>query len=114
MKTRRSDCSVNKALNILDPVFVQERDWPIARGGFLKLNRLLKIVKEIIKHGKLNSTEDFFSVVNRLTGTISTFSSNTDNYENITQILDLSFMILQDGIKLTDKLLDRHASDLEL
>ncbi|XP_032690190.1 uncharacterized protein LOC116853290 isoform X2 [Odontomachus brunneus] len=105
---------INKALVILDPLFVQEREWPVARGGLLKLNRLLKILKEVLKHGKLNSTDDFFSVMDRLAGRISAFSSNADNYENITKILDLSFMILQDGIKLTNRLLDRHVNDFEL
>jgi len=99
---------------VLDPVFAYERDWPVARTGLLKINRLLKIVKEVIKNREVNSTDDFFSVMDRLRGAISTFSSNPDNYENITQILDLSFLILQDGIKLTNKLLDRHANDFEL
>lgn len=101
-------------MEVLDPVFAYERDWPIARRGFLKLNRLLKMVKEVLKDRRDNSTDDFFSVMDRLRGAISTFSSNTDNYENITQILDLSFLILQDGIKLTNKLLDRHENDFEL
>lgn len=93
---------------------MQERNWPIARSGFLKLNRLLKMVKEVLKNGKLNSTDDVFSVIERLEGTAWSFFSNQDNYENITQILDLSFLILQDGIKLTEKLLDRHVNDFEL
>ncbi|XP_011684588.1 PREDICTED: uncharacterized protein LOC105447955 isoform X2 [Wasmannia auropunctata] len=106
----------NKALVVLDPVFEYERNWPIARRGFLKINKLLRMVKEIVKNRKVNSTDDddFFTVMNRLRGTISTFSSNLDNYDNITQILDLSFLILQDGIRLTNKLLDRHESDFEL
>lgn len=99
---------------VLDPVFAYERDWPLARSGLLKINRLLKMVKEFVKNGRANSTDDFFSVINRLRGAISTFSSNPDNYENVTQILDLSFLILEDGMKLTNKLLDRHASDFEL
>lgn len=108
--------SINKAIAILDPVFAYERDWPVARSGFLKLNRLLKMVKELVKYRKLNSTEtdDFFNVMDRLGGAISTFSSNSNNYDNITQILDLSFLILQDGLKLTNKLLDRHKDDFEL
>lgn len=107
---------INKAIAILDPVFAYERDWPVARSGFLKLNRLLKMVKELVKYRKLNSTEtdDFFNVMDRLGGAISTFSSNSNNYDNITQILDLSFLILQDGLKLTNKLLDRHKDDFEL
>ncbi|XP_014474957.1 PREDICTED: ATP-binding cassette sub-family A member 13 isoform X2 [Dinoponera quadriceps] len=105
---------INKAIVILDPVFMQEREWPIARGGLLKLNRLLKIVKEVLKYGKSNSTDDFFSVMDQIAGTISSFSSNSDKYENITKILDLSFLILQDGVKLTDKLLDRYVDKFEL
>lgn len=105
---------MNKAIVILDPVFGQEREWPIARSGLLKINRLLKMMKEVLKNGKLNSTDDFFSVMDRLKGTISSFVSNPDNYENITQILDLSFLILQDGMKLTNRLLDRHVNDFEL
>ncbi|KAL6258986.1 hypothetical protein P5V15_008908 [Pogonomyrmex californicus] len=105
---------INKAIAILDPIFAYERDWPIARSGFLKLNRLLKLVKEFM-HQKINSTEDdIFSMMDRLHGTISTFSENSENNENITQILDLSFLILQDGIKLTNKLLDRNVDDFEL
>lgn len=74
------------------------------------------MVKEVVKYRKLNSTDadDFFSVMDRLGGAISTFSSNSDNYDNITQILDLSFLILQDGIRLTNKILDRHKDDFEL
>lgn len=72
------------------------------------------MVKEVVKNREVNSTDDFFSVMNRLRGAISTFSSNSENYENITQILDLSFLILQDGMKLTNKLLDRHVDDFEL
>lgn len=100
----------------MDPVFAYERDWPVARSGFLKLNRLLKMVKEVVKDRKLNSTDadDFFDVIDRLGGAITNFSSNSDNYENLTQILDLSFLILQDGIKLTNKILDRHVDDFEL
>lgn len=100
----------------MDPVFAYERDWPVARSGFLKLNRLLKMVKEVVKDRKLNSTDadDFFDVMDRLGGAISTFSSNSDNYDNITQILDLSFLILEDGIRLTKKILDRHEDDFEL
>lgn len=71
------------------------------------------MVKELVKNREVNSTDDFFTVMNRLRGMISTFS-NLDNYENITQILDMSFMILQDGIKLTNRLLDRHVDDFEL
>ncbi|XP_019697173.1 ATP-binding cassette sub-family A member 13 isoform X1 [Harpegnathos saltator] len=105
---------INKAIVILDPVFTQERDWSTARGGFLKISRLLKMVKEVLKYGKLNSTDDFFSVMDRLGGAIKTFASDADNYNNITQILDLSFLILQDGVKLTDRLLERHVGDFEL
>ncbi|XP_020291877.1 uncharacterized protein LOC109858741 isoform X2 [Pseudomyrmex gracilis] len=101
---------MNKALVVLDPIFAYERDWPVARSGFLKLNRLLKMVKEIADHSNLNDTDDFFTVIDHLRGAIS----NSNNYENITQILDLSFLILQDGIKLTNKLLDRHVDDFEL
>lgn len=72
------------------------------------------MVKEVVKNRKVNSTDDFFTVMNRLSGAISTFFSNSENYENITQILDLSFLILQDGMKLTNKLLDRHVNDFEL
>ncbi|XP_018348552.1 PREDICTED: uncharacterized protein LOC108752306 [Trachymyrmex septentrionalis] len=106
---------INKALVVLDPIFAYERDWPIARSGFLKINKLLKIVKEVLKNHEVNSTpDDFFTVINRLRGAISTFSSNPDNYENITQILDISFLILQDGMKLTNKLLNRHADSFKL
>ncbi|XP_024889665.1 ATP-binding cassette sub-family A member 13 isoform X1 [Temnothorax curvispinosus] len=105
---------INKALVVLDPVFAYERDWPVARSGFLKINRLLKMVKEVVKNREVNSTDDFFSVMDRLRGAISAISSNPDNYENITQILDLSFQIMQDGIKLTNKLLDRHVDGFEL
>jgi len=72
------------------------------------------MVKEVVKNHEDNSTDDFFTVMERLRGAISTFSSNRDNYENITQILDLSFLVLQDGMKLTKKLLDRHVDDFEL
>ncbi|RLU15876.1 hypothetical protein DMN91_011632 [Ooceraea biroi] len=105
---------MNKALEVLDPVFAYERDWPLARSGFLKLNKLLKMVKELVKGDAANSMDDFFSVMDRLTGTIQDFSSDPINYENITQILDLSFTILQDGIMLTRKLLDRHQDQFEL
>ncbi|KAG5315958.1 ABCAD protein, partial [Acromyrmex insinuator] len=106
---------INKALVVLDPIFAYERDWPIARSGFLKINKLLKIVKEVLKNHEVNSTpDDFFTVINRLRGAISTFSTSPDNYENITQILDISFLILQDGMKLTNKLLNRHADNFKL
>jgi len=111
----RFNFSINKALVVLDPIFAYERDWPIARSGFLKINKLLKIVKEVLKNHEVNSTpDDFFTVINRLRGAISTFSSSPDNYENITQILDISFLILQDGMKLTNKLLNRHADNFKL
>lgn len=72
------------------------------------------MVKEVVENQEVNSTDDFFSVMDRLRGTTSTFFSNPNNYENITRILDLSFLILQDGIKLTNRLLDRHVNDFEL
>lgn len=98
---------------VLDPVFAYERDWPLARRGFLKVNKLLTMVKEVVKNQQVNSTDDFSTVIKRLSGTISALSL-PDNYENITQILDLSFLILQDGMKLTNKILDRHMDDFNL
>lgn len=98
----------------MDPIFAYERDWPIARSGFLKLKKLLGMVKETVKKGELDTSDDFFTVIDRLIGTVSSFSSNPDNYENITQIFDLSFLILQDGVRLTKKLIDRHMDDFVL
>jgi len=105
---------MNKALEVLDPVFAYERDWPIARSGLLKLNKLLKAVQELADDDTENSDDDFFNVMDRLTGTIQDFSFDPVRYENITQILDMSYTILQDGIKITKKLLDRHQNDFEL
>lgn len=106
--------SMNKALEVLDPVFAYERDWPVARSGLLKLNRLLRMVKELVKDDAGNSTYDFFSVMDRLIGTVQDFSSDPTNNENVTQILDLTFTIVQDGMKLTKKLLDCHQNQFEL
>jgi len=105
---------MNKALEVLDPVFAYERDWPIARSGLLKLNKLLKAVQELTDDDAKDSDDDFFSTMDRLTGTIQDFSSDSIHYENITQILDLSYTILQDTMKITKKLLDRHQNDFEL
>nr|XP_012136751.1 PREDICTED: uncharacterized protein LOC100878441 isoform X3 [Megachile rotundata] len=105
---------VNKSLTILDPVFSAEHDWPIARRVFLRLQKLLELAKEMKDDRNGNQTDDFFTIIERLKGSMRAVSLNIGNNENFTKIMDLSIAILHDGAKLTNKIIERHVDEIEL
>ncbi|XP_017788277.1 PREDICTED: uncharacterized protein LOC108570860 [Habropoda laboriosa] len=105
---------VNRSLEILDPVFSKERDWIIARRAFLRIQKLLELAKDMTNDQTTESSDGFFAMVHRLTNAVQFMSINIVNNENFTQILDLSIAILHDGAKLTKKILDDYADDIQL
>ncbi|KAK2584735.1 hypothetical protein KPH14_007066 [Odynerus spinipes] len=105
---------INKAVDLLDPVYKTERDWPIARDGLIKLNTLLGMVNELMKNSTVESSDGFFSLIDNLEKTIKGFSLKGSEEEQVTKILDLAFVVLEDGIALTKGLLSRHADQILL
>ncbi|XP_066598930.1 uncharacterized protein ldd isoform X2 [Prorops nasuta] len=104
---------INKTLDVLQPIFEKTRGWPIARRGLTNLDKLLVLVKAAVKRESNDEPSDFFSTIDQLSGNLNSISSLLMD-ENITKILDASFLVLQDGIRLTNKLLTLHESDIEV
>ncbi|XP_076176197.1 lipid droplet defective isoform X2 [Ptiloglossa arizonensis] len=105
---------VDKALEVLDPVFSSDDDWRIARQTFLKLRRLLELVKGMVGHRVIGPIGDFFAIMDLLQNSAQSHSIFGNVNENLTQVLDLSFAILQNGVKLSNKIIDRHKDELQL
>ncbi|KAK9294638.1 hypothetical protein QLX08_010802 [Tetragonisca angustula] len=106
---------VNKSLQVLDPVFSKERDWPTVRQAFSKLQKFLELAKQTSNdRTTVHSSDSFFILVQRLSGGFQLMLDNVANPENFTQILDLGISILHDGAKLTQSILDRHVDDIQL
>nr|XP_031839600.1 uncharacterized protein LOC116430078 isoform X2 [Nomia melanderi] len=105
---------VNKTLEILNPVFSSEDDWPIAREAFLRLQKLLELIKEMIGDQPRSFSWDFFTVIQRIKSAMRSMSFSVENAKKLTRILDASIVVLQSGTKLAMKILDRHKNDLNL
>lgn len=105
---------MNKSLEVLDPVFSKERDWFVARQTFLRLEKFLQLAKEITNGQPIASSDSTFAIVQRLSSTVRSMFGNVKRNENLTRVVDLSIAILHDGAQLTEKMLDRHANDLNL
>ncbi|CAK9819447.1 ATP-binding cassette sub-family A member 13 [Anthophora plagiata] len=105
---------VNKSLGILDPIFSKERNWEIGRRAFLRIQKLLELLKGMTKDATTESSERFFTIVHRLTNGVQFMFNDLMNNENFTEILDLSTAILYDGAKLTKKILDEHTDNIQL
>ncbi|XP_076760468.1 lipid droplet defective [Xylocopa sonorina] len=103
---------VNKSLEVLDPLFSDERDWTIARRAFLRLQKLLELAKEIEKGRVIESSDDFFAIMNRLASTVRNVSASGG--KNLTQVLDLGVAILHDTARLARKILDHHTDEFQL
>ena len=107
--------SVNKSLQVLDPVFSKESDWPTVRQAFSKLQKLLELAKRTLNdRTAVDSSDSFFILVQRLSGGFRLMFDNMANPENLTEILDLGISILHDGARLTQSILDRHIDDIQL
>ncbi|KAK0086066.1 hypothetical protein PV325_003922 [Microctonus aethiopoides] len=107
---------INKSIEKMDVVFIDDPNWTIARDGLYKFNSLLGLVKEIIEQ---NNTEivltNSFDLSQQFSGNIKSLSNiHLNSSKDITKILDITYLVLQDGVKLVNKLLDRHANEIEL
>ncbi|KAI4485555.1 hypothetical protein M0802_012731 [Mischocyttarus mexicanus] len=105
---------IKKSVNLLDPIFEKEDDWNTARHGFLKLNKLLGMVKRFVQNHTIESSDDIFSVLDNMSKSIKDLSLNSTEETQITKILDMSFIVLKDGITLTGKLLNQHTDQISL
>ncbi|KAF7403454.1 hypothetical protein HZH68_006248 [Vespula germanica] len=105
---------INKSVELLDPIFEKEYDWTTARHGFLKLNTLLGMVEEILHNRTIESSDDFFSMFDNFVKTIKDFSLNTTEEIQVTNILDTAFLVLKDGMTLTERLLTHHSDEILL
>ncbi|XP_014612694.1 PREDICTED: uncharacterized protein LOC106791527 isoform X1 [Polistes canadensis] len=105
---------IKKLVDMLDPIFEKENDWTVARHGFLKLNTLLGMVKTFLHNHTIESSNDFFVVLDNMSKTIKDYSLGKTEETQITKILDMTFLVLKDGITLTEKLLNHHADQISL
>lgn len=92
-------CRIKKMIDELQPIFSQDKGWIAAERGLLRLNSLLSSVKQLIEYKKVN---DSYNLENKIMD------------ESITQILDATYMILQDGAIITNLLLDQHKNEIQL
>ncbi|XP_076284763.1 lipid droplet defective isoform X2 [Lasioglossum baleicum] len=106
---------VNKTLEILDPVFESEEDWPIARQAFLRLQNILALLKEMGVDQHSGFTGNFFTMIERFVSSMQFLPSvPAKSIEKLARIADAGFAILQSGAQLSSKILDRHKDDLQL
>ncbi|XP_026675626.1 uncharacterized protein LOC108632621 isoform X2 [Ceratina calcarata] len=102
---------VNKSLKVLQPIFSKERNWDIVEKQFLRLQSLLELVKELKQGETSGSSESFYKIAQRLASSARGVRTNIMENENMFQIIDLIIGLLQDGAKLTKKIMHRHRYD---
>lgn len=106
--------SINQIIAVLDPIFQEENEWKTAQSAILKLKDLLALVKDIINNGK-NHGEDVSSLIQKIGGNTKDIASNFVDYEkNVTKALDIVYLILQDGVKLTNKVIQQHEDKMQM
>ncbi|KAG7198455.1 hypothetical protein KM043_005838 [Ampulex compressa] len=105
---------INRSIEVLAPALESEPNWYFARRGFLRINDLLSVVKDYVKNRTSDSPDDMFSIIENLRTDVDGLFQSVQNYDGVTQILDRLFPILQEGVRLTKKLLVQHADDFEL
>ncbi|XP_015191826.1 PREDICTED: uncharacterized protein LOC107074670 isoform X2 [Polistes dominula] len=105
---------INKSVDLLDPIFEKDNDWTIARHGFFKLNMLLELVKTLLHNHTVESSNDFFSLLDNMSKTMKDYTLGRTEETQITKILDMAFVVLKDGIILTEKLINRHIDQISI
>ncbi|XP_078047717.1 lipid droplet defective isoform X2 [Augochlora pura] len=106
---------VNKTLEILNPVFKSEGDWPIAQQAFSRLQNILVMLKEMKVDQRDGFTGDFFAMIERFVGTMQFLPPvPAEGIEKLARVMDVGFAILRSGAQLSSKILDRHKEDLNL
>ncbi|XP_023289550.1 uncharacterized protein LOC105698871 [Orussus abietinus] len=102
---------INKSLSVLDPIFANETDWPIAREGFLRMNTLLEMLKAILSNNNRSSDPEHSDLHG---DDFNPFSWDPKRINEVAKILDAAYMVLQNGVKLTGKILTRHEDDIQI
>ncbi|XP_028982053.1 uncharacterized protein LOC107039836 isoform X2 [Diachasma alloeum] len=106
---------INRTIEVLDPVFAGDRNWPVARSGLSKLNSLLEIIKEVVERNTTAREEASpFELSQDFGESVQAFPHQLLNLEDVTKILDGTYRVLEDGVKLMKRLLDHHADDTNL
>ncbi|XP_063992095.1 ATP-binding cassette sub-family A member 13-like isoform X2 [Diachasmimorpha longicaudata] len=113
---RRIDLSfINRTIDTLEPIFASDRNWPVVRSGLSKLNSLLEIIQEVVERKAPTHEQSSPFELSQGTGeSVKVFPHQLLNLEDVTKILDGTYRVLQDGVKLTKRLLDHHAEDISL
>ncbi|XP_046491171.1 uncharacterized protein ldd isoform X1 [Neodiprion pinetum] len=106
---------ITDAINLLDPIFQNEANWPIARNGFLKLNLMLQMVKNTFQNNSIDPSthESVFTMTENI---LTNLNTSFHSYEavNVGKILDAAWEVLLGGTKLTKILLSEHQGDIEV
>ncbi|XP_011308769.1 uncharacterized protein ldd isoform X2 [Fopius arisanus] len=106
---------INRTIEILDPVFTGDHNWPVARSGLSKLNSLLEIMKEVLERNRTEQEQGSPTELSTDLGErVKASPHHLLNLEDVTKIMDGSYRVLQDGVKLMKRLLDRHKDDMDL
>ena len=99
----------------LDEIFATEKDFTTARDGLLQVNSILVMIKDIIaKNDTGKSTASTFELSKSLNDGLRHFTEEFNNSENITKILDTVYVVLRDGVRLTNKILNRHEDQIKM
>ncbi|XP_076641439.1 lipid droplet defective [Halictus rubicundus] len=106
---------VNKTLEVLNPIFEPEEDWPIAQHAFLRVQNILVLMKEMQIDQRGSFTGDFFTMIERFVSWMQFLPPvPAEGIEKLARVADAAFAVLQSGAQLTSKILDRHKDDLNL
>ncbi|XP_053595540.1 uncharacterized protein LOC103571174 isoform X2 [Microplitis demolitor] len=106
---------INKSIEKMDPIFFGDRDWSTARHGLYKLNSILVIIKGIYDKNVTQETDkNIFELTHDISRGAQKLSDFSIYTEDITKVFDEAFTMVQDGVKLTNKLLYLHQDEIEL
>ncbi|XP_048511619.1 ATP-binding cassette sub-family A member 13 isoform X2 [Athalia rosae] len=106
---------IPRAIDLLDPVFVDEYDWPTARKAILKFNSMLELAKDLTQN-KTNekiSPNGIFEMTTSIVDILNT-SIYSHNSESVGEIMDNAWAVLQGGVKLTKTLIWQNENNFEM
>ncbi|XP_043289977.1 uncharacterized protein ldd isoform X2 [Venturia canescens] len=106
---------INKTIDELEPIFSTNQDWPLVRHGLVKFNSLLEMIDDVVLKKKSHeSSPRIVDLSEKVGHDMSNISTRLQGYDDVTRILDSTYAVLHDAVKLTNRIIDRNEDQLKI
>ncbi|XP_024944655.1 uncharacterized protein LOC107271675 isoform X2 [Cephus cinctus] len=102
---------INKSLALLEPIFQNDPDWPVVHHALSSFNQFLTTLEEILRQSN-PASDQHHSGPSSLTGTQYSTRERKELRHDIGKAFDLAYVVLMDGVTLTNRLIDHHQNEI--